>query len=72
MLYPSKEIANFKTTRIKAVNERSCLSNIDVPDKGTSIFDMAWEWTVYSLSGVWRCLLEINKNIILRFFCITT
>nr|DAT85526.1 MAG TPA: Mitochondrial peculiar membrane protein 1 [Caudoviricetes sp.] len=27
-----------------------------LPGKGTSVFDMAWEWTVYLLLGVWRCL----------------
>ncbi len=32
-----------------------------LPDKGISIFDKAWEWTVYLVQGVWRCLRE-NKS----------
>lgn len=33
-----------------------------LPDKGISISDMAWEWTVCFVSGVWRCLVKINKK----------
>lgn len=56
VLYPLQEIANFKTTRIEAVEKRSCLSHIHSPTRGL-IYGMAWEWTVYPLLGVWRCLL---------------
>ena len=33
---------------------------------------MAWEWTVYSVVGVWRCLSNNKLNIVPRFFIIKT
>ena len=46
MLYPFKEIANFKSEKERAVKGRSCLSCIHSPT-GVSISDKAWEWAVY-------------------------
>ncbi len=41
----------------KAVKTTPLLVAYPLPDKGKPIYGKAWEWTVYSISGVWRCLL---------------
>ncbi len=47
MLYPFKEIANFKTTKEKSSQRTLMLVVYPLPGKGVSISDKAWEWTVY-------------------------
>ncbi len=65
-----KEIANFQNIEGGSSQEkRSCLSYIH-SRQGESICNKAWEWTVYSMLGVWRCLLEDKLNIVPRFFFI--
>lgn len=39
-----------------------------LPDKGILIFGKAWEWTVYCVIGVWRCLSYDKPNIVPRYF----
>ena len=68
MLYPFTEIANFKQRRIRAVNERSCLSYIHSPARGTGIPIRRGSGLFISLLGVWRCLREDKLNIVPRFF----
>lgn len=46
LLYPFKEIANFKSEKERAVkNAHAC--RISTPRQGVSISGKAWEWTVY-------------------------
>lgn len=68
MLYPFSEIANFKCTKERAVKENAHACRISTPPtRGAEIFGKAWEWTVYLVQGVWRCLREDKLNIVLRF-----
>ncbi|MDE6007380.1 MAG: hypothetical protein K2G67_07490, partial [Muribaculaceae bacterium] len=63
-----KEIANFQNIEGESSHQNAHACRISTPRQGVSIFGMAWEWTVYSMSGVWRCLLEDRQEIIPRFF----
>lgn len=47
VLYPLREIANFNTEKDECSQRTLMLVVYPLPDKGTSIFDKAWEWTVY-------------------------
>lgn len=61
MLYPFPEIAKISTIEERAVMKTLMLVvYIHSPTRGISISDKAWEWTVYSIVGVWRCLGKIN------------
>lgn len=53
-----KEIANFNTTKIKAVNERSCLSYIHSPTRG---FDIRYGVGVDCLSVVRRLAMPLVR-----------
>ena len=66
LLNPPKEIANFKVLR-REQSENAHACRLSTPRQGVSISDKAWEWTVYLVLGVWRCLLGIDRNIIPRF-----
>ncbi len=61
------EIANFQNIEGESSQRALMLVAYPLPTSGVSISDKAWEWTVYSMLGVWRCLLD-RQNIIPRFF----
>ncbi|MDE5787814.1 MAG: hypothetical protein K2H79_04645, partial [Bacteroidaceae bacterium] len=59
----SREIANFKQRRRKAVTGRSRVSYIHSPTREVLIFGVAWEWTVYFVVGrLAMPPLKINKK----------
>lgn len=47
VLYPLKEIANFKTERDNSSRQTLMLVVYPLPDKGVLISGKAWEWAVY-------------------------
>ena len=72
LLYPFKEIANFKSEKERAVNKTLMLVAYPLPDKGYRYPIRRGSGLFISLIGVWRCLLEDKQEIIPRFFRITT
>lgn len=58
MLRPLQEIANFINTRD---GQSKTLMLVAYPlSDGKPIYDVAWEWTVYFVLGVWRCPCKVN------------
>lgn len=47
MLYPLTEIANFKNYEGEKQSKNAHACRISTPRQGVSIYDSAWEWTVY-------------------------
>ena len=67
LLYPFKEIANFKSEKERAVKSAH-VCRISTPAKGYWYPIRRGSGLFISLIGVWRCLLEDEQEIILRFF----
>lgn len=68
MLYPPKEIANFKTDREKAVNKTLLLVAYPLPDKGYRYPIRRGSGLFIYLLGVWRCLLRDKQESFHAFF----
>lgn len=51
VLYPFKEIANFKNKEGEEQSENAPVCRVSTPREGESISDKAWEWTVYFFVG---------------------
>ena len=52
----------FQNTEGESSQENAHACRLSTPRQGVSISDEAWEWTVYSVLGVWRCLREDRQE----------
>lgn len=62
MLYPPKEIANFKNTRVKSSRQTLMLVEYPLPDKGYRYPVGRGSGLFISCLGVWRCLLRDKQE----------